>query len=670
MSTRPLPFRQVHLDFHTSPACTDVGAQFDAAAFVATLQAARVSSINIFAKCHHGYAYYPTEVGTTHPNLSFDLLGAQLQALRGAGILAPVYVSLLWDDLAGQLHPDWIAVDKSGRLQTRATFSGEWGWSTMDVDSGYGAYFLAQVEEICDLYAPDGLWVDICYPEPNYSPWGIEQMRAAGIDPEDDTAVLRYARQKMLTFFERTSRLVKRKLPQATICYNNTINRDMRETLPYQTHFELESLPTAGEWGYLHFPLMARQARTYGKPFVGMNGRFHTMWGDFGGLKTRDQLDYEGGTILGAGGSVCVGDQLHPNGVLDPAVYRLIGSHFAKIEALEPWLAEARPTAEAALLTVGPLAEENLGIGGQCPDVEGAAQLFLELGIQFDLIDAQADMSPYGLILLAGGAQLDEALRAKIEAYMAGGGRLILSGTAALDPQTGQFQLACVPVTYRGLAPTVPSYIRPDEALAADSELADDYDYVFYDQAHLVSADAGAISFGDLHAALFNRTWEHYISHQHAPAGETLRSPAAVRTAQVLYLAAPLFSAYRNHNYWAYRVMLRNLLAGFLPPRLLEVKAPGWVEMTLHEQPVDGERPARQIVHVVRFQPRRSWQPIQHVDQAAAAAGLSLAVRRAAAPGQVYLAPDRRPLTYTWKDGAVQIELPPLADPHVVVVIE
>ena len=25
--------------------------------------------MTVFAKCHHGYSYYPTEVGTEHPNL-------------------------------------------------------------------------------------------------------------------------------------------------------------------------------------------------------------------------------------------------------------------------------------------------------------------------------------------------------------------------------------------------------------------------------------------------------------------------------------------------------------------------------------------------------------------------------------------------------------------------
>ena len=78
-----LRYRQIHLDFHTSEHCPEIGAQFDADAFAATLAEAHVDHINIFAKCHHGYSYHPTKVGETHPGLSFDLLRAQLDALHG-----------------------------------------------------------------------------------------------------------------------------------------------------------------------------------------------------------------------------------------------------------------------------------------------------------------------------------------------------------------------------------------------------------------------------------------------------------------------------------------------------------------------------------------------------------------------------------------------------------
>lgn len=661
-------FRQIHLDFHTALECTGIGKDFDAETFVKTLQTGHVDTINIFAKCHHGYSYYPTQVGTMHPNLSFDLLGKQIEALHKADIRCPIYVSVKWDDLAGIQHPEWAAVNKEGKIVMRPPVTGQWGWTTMDVSSGYGDYFLAQIEELCDRYGSDvdGFWLDICFPVPNYSPWGQLQMRLAGVDLDDERSVYTYTRQQDLVFFKRVTDLIKQKTPNATYYFNGTTTANMGEVLPYVTHYEVESLPTSGgAWGYLHYPIMSRQARTYGKEVIGMTGRFHKSWADFGGLKTQDQLDYECGTILAAGGRICVGDQLHPNGVLDPAVYRLVGKSFARVEKLEPWLVGTKPTAEVAILALGKPVDAAVGVGAHSPDVEGAAQVLLECGFQFDIIDHLPDLTPYSAVILPDAAELDETWLVKLNSYLSQGGRIVASGTAGLDPETGEFLFSEMPVTYTGKAPTIPCYIRPDDFLAAGSELASDYDYVFYEQAHLVQPVDGAISHGELKRALFNRTWEHFTSHQHAPVGDSLSSPLAVQKGSILYFAAPLFSAYRNHDYWAYRELLRAALKAFLPPALIIPGGPGWVEFTLHTQ----EQPPRQIVHIVAYHPRRSLQSVQHVDQSWTTSDLSFKVKRNQAPSRVYLAPENQALDFILQDGYLSINLPPVGA-HSVVVIE
>jgi hypothetical protein len=142
-----------------------------------------------------------------------------------------------------------------------------------------------------------------------------------------------------------------------------------------------------------------------------------------------------------------------------------------------------------------------------------------------------------------------------------------------------------------------------------------------------------------------------------------------VQKDQVLYFAAPLFSAYRAHDYWAYRAMARRALKHFLPPALLTPGGPGWVEFALHTQAAGPDHPARRIVHVVAYHPRRSLQSIPHVDQCWPTYGLSLQVRMESAPVKVYLAPERTPLAYTYQDGSLSVQLPPVGA-HAVVVIE
>jgi hypothetical protein len=265
---------------------------------------------------------------------------------------------------------------------------------------------------------------------------------------------------------------------------------------------------------------------------------------------------------------------------------------------------------------------------------------------------------------------VDEGLRFGIASFLEGGGKLVLSGTAALDPQTGEFGLEGVPVSYEGPAPTVPSYLRLDEVLAGDTELATDYDYVFYDRAHRVSPLGGAEAYGELRRALFDRTWEHFTSHAQAPVGDYLGSPIVVHNANVLYLAAPFFAAYRDHDYWVYREVALNAFRRFMPPPILRLRGPGWVEATLHAQPAAGDRPERRIVHLVAYHPRRTTQPVQHVDQSWNTSDLGVEVRTdGRTVERAYLAAGGEPLELSTRDGYARVDLPPIGT-HAVVVLE
>ena len=94
-----LRFRQIHLDFHTSEHIPGVGSRFSKAQFQEALRLGRVDWINIFAKCHHGWSYHPTDVGKMHPGLDFDLLRAQMDASREIGVNVPIYISVGVDDV-------------------------------------------------------------------------------------------------------------------------------------------------------------------------------------------------------------------------------------------------------------------------------------------------------------------------------------------------------------------------------------------------------------------------------------------------------------------------------------------------------------------------------------------------------------------------------------------
>jgi hypothetical protein len=259
-----LPFRQVHLDFHTSPHIHEVGVEFDPDEFVETLQAAHVNSITVFAKCHHGYSYYPTKVGTPHPHLKRDLLGEMIEACHRAGMRAPVYTTVVWDELAWATHPEWRQLSPGGHIHGVTDTPLKPGWKDLCMNTAYADYFIAQIEEILDWYDGDGFFVDIVryFRGACVCATCLNQIISQGIDPEDQTQMRLFTLNNERRFMRRVTQAVINKKPTQSIFYNGRLRMDWDpETGNVQnddfTHLEIESLP-GGSWGYDHFPMYAR----------------------------------------------------------------------------------------------------------------------------------------------------------------------------------------------------------------------------------------------------------------------------------------------------------------------------------------------------------------------------------------------------------------------------
>ena len=671
--------RQIHLDFHTSGSIDPIASRFDADAFATRLADADVTSVNVFAKCHHGYSYYPTDVGTVHPGLSRDLLGEQLTALRRRGIKAPVYVSVLWDDLAGVLHPEWIATDRQGRLLAQPPFSGASvmtggiGWTVMDLASGFAGYVLDQVREICERYRPDGIWFDIVSVVPSYSPASLARMRGLGIDVTDEAAVEAHYLGIRDGFIADARAVIDEFAPGASLVVNHTVDAWLSGTTAAQTQLDVESLPTSGNaWGYTHYPVYARYARTFGRPIVGMTGRFHRSWADFGGLKTRDQLRYEIGTILAAGGGVCVGDQLDPDGELDGAVYRTIGDGFARVKALDPWLTAASPRVEAAVVAAWIHDSHDPGrrVKALSPGVTGACQILGELAVQYDVIDAgRLQPGAYLLIVIPDDATLSGPDARAIDAAVAAGAVVLTAGAAVFDA-AGDAVLEGVPARSGGWSATTPVYLRTGSlADAQASELDRDYPYASYRGALTLRPLAGADSEGSVLEARFNRTWEHFTSHAHAPVSQELVGPLVCRGGRFTVLATPAFSDYALDDYWVTGELIRQTLVPLLPERLLSHDGPPWLEASLLSQEATSEHPGRDVIHLVAFQPRRISTSVPRVDRGHPLGRTTLRVTAKAPPSAVYLAPDLVPVPYVVDGSVVEITLAEV-EPSTVIVVE
>ncbi len=182
-----LRFRQVHLDFHTSPAIPDVGADFDPDEFADTLARAHVNSVTCFARCHHGMIYFATKrhPERIHPGLVRpNLLGEQIEACHKRGIRVPIYTTVQWDEYTADRHRDWLLIDENGcEFGTKPLEPGFYRF--LDVfHPGYRQFLKEHVADLFECVPVDGLFFDICMARPSLALHWLEAMDAAGLNPE------------------------------------------------------------------------------------------------------------------------------------------------------------------------------------------------------------------------------------------------------------------------------------------------------------------------------------------------------------------------------------------------------------------------------------------------------------------------------------------------------
>ncbi len=654
-----LRFRQIHLDFHTSPCIPDVGRDFDADEFADTMARAHVDSVTVFAKCHHGHLYFDTKHPARHPGLKpgLDLLGQQVEALHKRNIKAPIYISVQCDEFAANTYPEWRVVNPDGTLAGNPLVP---CWHICDMSSPYQDYLAEQIDEVLERFAPlDGCFLDMCWDQPSVSTYALQSMVKAGLDPRKPEDRDRYAHDVVHQYMKRYTDQINaahKKNAAVRIWFNSRPLSYLPEEAKYLHHVEVEALATGG-WGYTYFPLNIRLVRNYGMPTLGMTARFHKSWADFGGLKPEAALMYECTQSIANGARCSVGDQLHPRGTLDPAAYDLIGKVYSYIESCEPWCKDALPVTEIAVLR--PLSGSYHTSGGDA--LEGTVRALQQLRQQFDYIPSEGgDFSKYRLVIVPECVTVDKALAAKLLAFSKKGGAVIISGKAALDADGKPVLGAAQGIKAFGDSPYQTTYLRFNGPFADGIPATD---HVMYERGFRMKAAAGAKGFVNVVEPYFDRQWDHFSSHFQTPPAEKSAYVAAVRNGNIITLAFPVFQAYATHGNLPYRHFIAKCLEQLMPDPLVKAGGPSFLEVTLNKQ-------GRQnIVHLVAYCPQRRAQNLDIVEDATDVRDLPLSVKLPKAPKNVTLEPSGQGLIFEYKDGYANVVVPAFSG-HTMVVFE
>lgn len=603
VSNNSLRSRQVHLDFHTTELIDNIGENFSKENFQKALQIGNVNSVTLFAKCHHSWCYYPTKVGKMHPNLKFDLLGEQIKAAHEIGVKAPIYITVGWSSNDAENHPDWLARNKDKSIMTTPAYNQNAmpndkkpvvDWKCLCPNKEYANHMLKLTEEICERYEiVDGLFYDIFITNLCYCDDCVEKMLALGLNPELEEDVTKYHIKMRIDFMEKCTEILKKKHPQGTIFFNGCAAMYEPQWHDYQTHYEMEDLPTT--WGgYDKMPPRAKFFARHGKDYLGMTGKFHTAWGEFGGFKNPLALKFECSAMLAYGARCSIGDQCHPSGEMDLETYRTIGVAYNYVEQIEEYSFNVKETTKLGVMIRQDLNGEKVYSGLPKADA-GLIKMLMEKQLDFNIVLKEDDFSNFDVIILPDKILLDENTAKKINEFVKNGGGLLLTGESGLNKEKTKF-LVEFGAEYVGKSELDVDYVKPLDKL---SEGIVNSQFLFYNSANIIKTE-GCEVLADIYNPYFSRTYGAYCSHQNTPNKlEPEKYTAAVKNGRVVYLAHNICEMYNEFGAQYHRDYFINAL------KLIYTKPVANVEMLSAGRMrfVKQEDENRYILHLLYGQP-------------------------------------------------------------------
>lgn len=645
-------YRQVHLDFHTSQYITEIGRDFSARDFGDTLQKAHVNSITCFARCHHGWLYYPSKKNPEliHPNLkNKNLLLEQIAECHKRGIKVPVYTTVRWDERIAREHPEWLCRDTDGNPVDMGNVPEPHFYYGICLNSGYREFFKAHISDIIDVVGEDkldGLFMDIVVQTECACDSCRKIMLERGLDPASRNDRVRFAAATLNEFRDEISSLIRSRVPNATIFYNDScVDKVLKRSIDTYSHMEIESL-ASGDWGYDHFPITVRYAAGMGKDMIGMTGKFHTSWGDFHSLKNKAALEFECFHMLALGAGCSVGDQLHPWGELSDATYRLIGDVYQSVEEKEKYCYGAKPVCEIAVVRP----EENFNPildGRELPKaLIGACHIFQELAWQFAIIDSDMELEGYKAVVLPDGVEYSKEFEEKLKAYVAQGGRVLATFDSCID-ENGNNEVF-------GVQGIVKSYFSREFVLPNNligKELAPE-PLVMYERGNDITCHSGEVIL-EKTEPWFEREGVKFCSHQHAPTPVAERRADMIRNGNVIYCGHPLFGIYRkNAPKWC-KELVGDALRILVPDKRTEHNGPSGLLCILNKKGDDTE-----ILHLLYYIPEKISEEIYTIEDVVPLHDISISVSAEdRGVASVRKVPEWKEIDYNIRNGRIMFEV-------------
>lgn len=648
-----LRMRQVHLDFHTSEFIPGIGAEFNKQQWQDALRVGHVNHINIFAKGHHSWSYYPTAIGNVHPNLKFDLLGAQIAACHEIGVFCPIYYTVGWSAHDAETHPEWCVRDRNGKIFADGNYNLEakpddpkpqtsWKRLCAAASGPYHAMILSQVEEICRRFPVDGFWFDIYKDNECYCDSCRTRMRQEGVNLSDPDAVTTSNVLSLKEHMRQLRELVGRFHPNATVYFNSATHvgdtvRFKERLFDMNTQQELEDLPTT--WGgYDKLPIEAKYHLGQGSRVTAMSGKFHKSWGEFGGFKSSSAIKYEASAMIAYGAACNFGDQLHPCGQMDMSTYKNIGEAYEYVEKIEDY-------------GPGGVPYSKLGVWLTLDDAADRGTVDMLLEMHYDFVPAsEKNLDQLTMVIIPSQACLSSESAALISAWVKRGGKLLVLEAGAFDQQKTHFLLD-VGADFLGAPEYDCDYTVIKSDLGANVVSSPFLNYSPGLRTKLTSGQPLAM----IREPYFSRTYGHYNGHANTPYRlEDSAFPAVVRNGNVIFFAHPLDRLYYANGVRLHRELFKNALDLLGTDPVLKVSglpSSGRVSM-LHQ-----ERHNRYVAHLL-YSPALQRGDCKVIEDFPTISSVALEVRVPQRVKKVRAIPGGETLAYAQESELLKVAVP------------
>lgn len=451
-------YRRNLMDMHIDDWNETFLSKIDCDEYVQALVDAGVQAAMVKAKPHTGLCYWPSDIGRMHRGLKGrDFFGEMVTKCHQNGIVVIAYFTQIFDNWAYDNHVDWRLIAPDGKefreYRGMDNFrNGRYGIVCPN-NPDYRAYVKANLQELNRKYDFEGMfldmtfWPDICFCPHCRKRWfdetGLELPRT--IDWNDETfRRYAYARDVWMADYARfATAAVKEIKPDVTIEHQfsmitSTWFHGSSELLTEAVDY------SGGDYygGYLQQTFINKYYKnvTPNLPFIYHTGRCDPELNMHTTTKTPEQLTLHIITALVHNGAFLLVDAINPDGSIVPEVYHsLMKGIYAETRRYERYVSGAFKTDVGIwFASHAKYDPEETGLDISQKSFEpslymqapvGMASILRENNIPFEVLGSKNIREYTGkAILLCNVAAIRDDEMDALEAYLAKGGKLFVSG--------------------------------------------------------------------------------------------------------------------------------------------------------------------------------------------------------------------------------------------------